>query len=135
MSQTERKLIPASEIREVAQAIWARRQEEYLLEQAERIELANAQARLVRLDYLLQWCEREGVEYLPNSEGYLPIPGGWLIEASFRYGELLAQLMTFSNRGWWFVHNVLAHPLLSLCPGPTKWALRFHDWTSRKAGE
>ncbi len=93
MSQTERKLIRASEIREVAQAIWARRQEEYLLEQAERIELASAAARDSRLDYLLQWCEREGVEYLPDKEGYLPIPGGWLIEASSRYGDLMVRVL------------------------------------------
>ncbi len=99
MSATK-KLIPASELREAARKIWIRRQEEYLLEQAERIELANAQARDSRLDHLMEWCEREGVEYLPSSEGYLPIPGGWLIEASFRYGELLVRVLGPCPRGY-----------------------------------
>lgn len=32
--------------------------------------------------------------------------------------------------GWWFVHNVIAHPLIGLLP--FHFAFEFHDWTSRK---
>lgn len=33
------------------------------------------------------------------------------------------------HRGWWWVHNLVAHPLLALWPGRT--AVALHDWTSR----
>ena len=34
------------------------------------------------------------------------------------------------HRGWWLLHNNVAHPLLGLFPcGLT---FLFHDWTSRK---
>lgn len=37
------------------------------------------------------------------------------------------------NRKFWiFIHNVVAHPLMSLS-GEAKWADRFHDWTAEKA--
>lgn len=37
------------------------------------------------------------------------------------------------QRFWWAVlHDVVAHPLMALT-GWSKWALRFHDWTSHKA--
>lgn len=31
---------------------------------------------------------------------------------------------------WWFVHNVICHPLIGLCP--IKPFFDFHDYTSRK---
>jgi hypothetical protein len=37
--------------------------------------------------------------------------------------------MTF--RAWYFVHNVVAHPLLALWPFGTA-AVRFHDWTAER---
>lgn len=33
------------------------------------------------------------------------------------------------RRFWFFVHNVIAHPLLAF---GTRWADRFHDWTADK---
>jgi hypothetical protein len=38
------------------------------------------------------------------------------------------------HRGWWLVHNLVAHPLIGILP--VRWAFQFHDWTSRQmAGE
>jgi hypothetical protein len=31
---------------------------------------------------------------------------------------------------WWFVHNVIAHPMIGIAP--CKRTFAFHDWTSRK---
>jgi hypothetical protein len=36
------------------------------------------------------------------------------------------------DRKWAMVHDAIAHPLMALS-GYSRWALRFHDWTSRKA--
>lgn len=37
------------------------------------------------------------------------------------------------QRFWWAVlHDLVAHPLMALT-GWSKWALRFHDWTSHRA--
>lgn len=33
---------------------------------------------------------------------------------------------------WEFIHNVVAHPLMSLTFN-SGWSLRFHDWTGDKA--
>ena len=33
---------------------------------------------------------------------------------------------------WWAVHNIVAHPLMSLSFN-SKWADQFHDWTAEKA--
>lgn len=34
--------------------------------------------------------------------------------------------------GWAVVHDAIAHPLMA-ASGYSKWALRFHDWTSLRA--
>ena len=34
------------------------------------------------------------------------------------------------HRGWWLLHNLVAHPLLAFVRGPR--AVAFHDWTSRR---
>lgn len=34
--------------------------------------------------------------------------------------------------GWAFVHDLFAHPLMALTRW-SRWALRFHDWTSNRA--
>ncbi len=92
MAETK-KLIKLSKFREVAREMAAHEQEEYNAQEAERRLLKEAGRRAERAGSLREWCQREGVEYLPNSEGYLPIPGGWLIEASLHYGELLARVL------------------------------------------
>lgn len=33
---------------------------------------------------------------------------------------------------WAFLHDAVAHPLLALT-GCANWAVRFHEWTSRKS--
>lgn len=33
---------------------------------------------------------------------------------------------------WEFIHNAVAHPLLAFSFN-ARWAVRFHDWTSKKA--
>lgn len=37
------------------------------------------------------------------------------------------------TRLWHLLHNCVAHPLLGLT-GDASFAIRFHDWTARRAG-
>jgi len=47
-----------------------------------------------------------------------------------RYDKRVAERPWLSHRLWWFVHNVISHPLIGIAP----WRpfFRFHDWTSRR---
>lgn len=33
---------------------------------------------------------------------------------------------------WKFIHNAIAHPLMSAPWSEPKWVLEFHDWTAKK---
>lgn len=39
----------------------------------------------------------------------------------------------FLHHWWWFVHNVVAHPLIGVAP--SKPTFQFHDFTSRKINQ
>ena len=50
--------------------------------------------------------------------------------AEQRYRERAASRPWVAHAVWWWVHNVIAHPLIGIAP--LRSAFRFHDWTSRK---
>ena len=40
--------------------------------------------------------------------------------------------MTWREHVWWAMHNLVAHPLMTLS-GYSSWADRLHDWTAERA--
>ncbi len=40
--------------------------------------------------------------------------------------------MRFREHLWWAVHNLVAHPLMTLS-GYAAWSDQFHEWTGAKA--